>query len=482
MQGHGISNDDGGLNHEETSLVFYLSFMTLMLVFFFGTAFIEKVKPPIGHETGLTVITGVAISFLFWEMFGTSKKEAFQFSADAFFNFYLPPIIFNSGFNMRKKKFFQNLGNITIFGIFITFVTFFFYSVGTFIVVEYFEIEMTNYYALEHGIDVGENPRPFTMNVMRICVVAALLCSTDVVAAVSIVDYTKQPKLFSVIFGEGIVNDIVCIILFNTIVNLMSEDFTAGTLFTVLVQFILLGVVSLSIGAIFGFFTSWIFKHASFLRVNAITETFLIIAFSYISYFVSDFTVLAGIRMSGIISLLTCGIVQSHYTYYNLSPQGKIISTSTITFIAIAAEAGVYSYIGLSLYSNIASWWSFEFIIYETFIVIGGRYGAIYLCFALFNLCFKSRSISAKELLFIGWGGMIRGAVAFALVMRIPYIGAHNCNLAKADTECFETSDYEMIVTTTISLVIFTTLVFGTFMALLGKIVVPTPTTGTDEH
>jgi sodium/hydrogen exchanger-like protein 6/7/sodium/hydrogen exchanger 8 len=383
---------------------------------------------------------------------------------------------------MRKKKFFQNLGNITIFGIFITFVTFFFYSVGTFIVVEYFEIEMTNYYALEHGIDVGENPRPFTMNVMRICVVAALLCSTDVVAAVSIVDYTKQPKLFSVIFGEGIVNDIVCIILFNTIVNLMSEDFTAGTLFTVLVQFILLGVVSLSIGAIFGFFTSWIFKHASFLRVNAITETFLIIAFSYISYFVSDFTVLAGIRMSGIISLLTCGIVQSHYTYYNLSPQGKIISTSTITFIAIAAEAGVYSYIGLSLYSNIASWWSFEFIIYETFIVIGGRYGAIYLCFALFNLCFKSRSISAKELLFIGWGGMIRGAVAFALVMRIPYIGAHNCNLAKADTECFETSDYEMIVTTTISLVIFTTLVFGTFMALLGKIVVPTPTTGTDEH
>jgi hypothetical protein len=39
-----------------------------------------------------------------------------------------------------------------------------------------------------------------------------------------------------------------------------------------------------------------------------------------------------------------------------------------------------------------------------------------------------------------------------------------------------------MIVTTTISLVIFTTLVFGTFMALLGKIVVPSPSTGTDEH
>jgi hypothetical protein len=48
---------------------------------------------------------------------------------------------------------------------------------------------MTNYYALEQGIDVGPNPAPFSMNTMRLCVVCSLLCSTDVVAAVSIVDY-----------------------------------------------------------------------------------------------------------------------------------------------------------------------------------------------------------------------------------------------------------------------------------------------------
>jgi NhaP-type Na+/H+ or K+/H+ antiporter len=49
---------------------------------------------------------------------------------------------------------------------------------------------------------------------------AALVCSSDVVAAVSIVDYTAQPKLFSCIFGEGIANDIVSIILFNTVLYL----------------------------------------------------------------------------------------------------------------------------------------------------------------------------------------------------------------------------------------------------------------------
>lgn len=77
VQGHGLDDHSDGLNHEEVSLVFYLSFITLMLVFFFGTAFIEKVKPAIGHETGLTILVGVAISLVFWEVFGTSKREAF---------------------------------------------------------------------------------------------------------------------------------------------------------------------------------------------------------------------------------------------------------------------------------------------------------------------------------------------------------------------------------------------------------------------
>lgn len=45
----------------------------------------------------------------------------------------------------------------------------------------------------------------------------AVLCSSDVVAALSIVDNNKQPKIFSCIFGEGILNDIVSIVLFNTV-------------------------------------------------------------------------------------------------------------------------------------------------------------------------------------------------------------------------------------------------------------------------
>ena len=87
---------------------------------------------------------------------------------------------------------------------------------------------MTNYYARKHIEDpeyYSQNPSPIKIDIMQMLLITALLCSSDVVAAVSIGDYGQQPKLFSCIFGEGITNDIVSIILFNTIMNLQEVEF-----------------------------------------------------------------------------------------------------------------------------------------------------------------------------------------------------------------------------------------------------------------
>jgi len=47
-----------------------------------------------------------------------------QFSDDLFFYFCLPPIVFACGFNMQRKKFFSNIGNILLFGLVGTLIAF----------------------------------------------------------------------------------------------------------------------------------------------------------------------------------------------------------------------------------------------------------------------------------------------------------------------------------------------------------------------
>ena len=106
--------------------------------------------------------------------------------------------------------------------------------------------------------------------------------------------------------------------------SLQGSSFESYTIFVIIGQFLLLGIVSISVGLIFGIGLALILKYVRFLTVTPIIETFTIFSFSYLAYFTSELIKLPnGLQMSGIISLLTCAIVSAHYTYYNLSPQGR---------------------------------------------------------------------------------------------------------------------------------------------------------------
>lgn len=148
----------------------------------------------------------------------------------------------------------------------------------------------------------------------------SLLCSSDVIAAISLISYDKQPKLFSIVFGEGIMNDAVSIILFNTVMEYTKETshIDSTTPFKILKNFASLGLNSFLIGIFFALLSSLILKNIRIFSKNPVSESMLIFCFGYLSYVISEVT-----KFSGIISLLTAGIVMAHYTWYNLSPQGK---------------------------------------------------------------------------------------------------------------------------------------------------------------
>lgn len=144
----------------------------------------------------------------------------------------------------------------------------------------------------------------------------SLLCSSDVVAAISLISYEKQPSLFSIVFGEGITNDAVSIILFNTVLKYTTSD-TELDLYTplsIITEFSILGFNSLMIGMISGLISAYILKNFRGYSKSAVAECIMIFCFGYLSYVVSEVS-----ENSGIITLLTCGIVMAKYTWFNLS-------------------------------------------------------------------------------------------------------------------------------------------------------------------
>lgn len=58
----------------------------------------------------------------------------------------------------------------------------------------------------------------------EILILSSVLCATDTVAANSLIKAEKFPVLNAVLFGEGILNDAVAIILYGTVSKLRIDE------------------------------------------------------------------------------------------------------------------------------------------------------------------------------------------------------------------------------------------------------------------
>ena len=106
----------------------------LMCYMAIGT-FLETRHAIVGHESGLIIIIGVGFSYLVMATEFHHFSEMITFDSNFFFYFCLPPIVFAAGYNMKRKKFFENFTNILLFGLFSTLLAFTFFSFFTYLVV-----------------------------------------------------------------------------------------------------------------------------------------------------------------------------------------------------------------------------------------------------------------------------------------------------------------------------------------------------------
>jgi sodium/hydrogen exchanger 8 len=91
--------------------------------------FLKKSKHNFLQEAGLTTLIGMVTGGIL-RLLGVTilMKELNKHFVNLFMILLLPPIIFESGYNMQKKPFFKNIGTIMMFSFMGTFIAIFFSS------------------------------------------------------------------------------------------------------------------------------------------------------------------------------------------------------------------------------------------------------------------------------------------------------------------------------------------------------------------
>ena len=296
-------------------------------------------------------------------------------------------------------------------------------------------------------VDLKKHPILLDFSMMDALSFAAVISATDAVAALTFIHEDTEPKLFSILFGEGVVNDAVCIVIYKILTDFQREggQFSVSSVIGMFGTFCSLFGWSFVIGLTMGIIGSLILKSLKKYSIGRQAECALICLFAYLSYILSE-----ELELSPIIALLFNGIFNSHYSFYNLSFQAREESSILSRVLSSLAEAFVFVYLGLTgvHYFQVAFSWSF--MIFELIVVVCGRFVSVYgICILMDLFHVTNFKLSFVERGICGCSGTIRGAIAFGLSISI---------VSKSEL------NRDILLSTTLSLVFISTIVFGALM------------------
>ena len=122
------SSGKGGGESED--YIAYIILLCIMLVYVTVGTCMERRKCAFGHETGVVIILGIAIGAI---LKFAGEEISTEFNPVVLFDFGLPFILYASGYNMRRRRFYADINNITMFGVLSTVVCFVILSLTTFL-------------------------------------------------------------------------------------------------------------------------------------------------------------------------------------------------------------------------------------------------------------------------------------------------------------------------------------------------------------
>eukprot|EP00668_Euglena_longa_P004881 GGOE01005720.1.p1 GENE.GGOE01005720.1~~GGOE01005720.1.p1 ORF type:complete len:581 (-),score=189.72 GGOE01005720.1:307-2049(-) len=363
----------------------------LVACFLVGNA-LELVHFTLLPQSGATILIGfVAGAFL---KSTVSDLSPFQFDESIFFLLFLPYIVFEAGLTIDKRRFREQLFPIMLFSI-----------LGTF----------TSIFAIGYGLHWGGNILGYQLPLTECLLFGSLISSIDPIATLSVFSSVGVDQtLYILVFGESILNDGVAVVMYDAFVRLIDvPEVGLQNLQASVLRFLVVFFGSILAGLLFGAATALLFKYGRFHEPNV--ETLLFAAAALFPYYACEH-----LEWSGIVAVLANSVAMDLYAYQNLSPEAQRHTKFAIKCIAHLLEQCIFAYLGMQVFL------AEPLFVWQPTLV----FCAIVLCavsrlwvFPLTGLVNRVRSsadsvpLNHQAML---WFSGLRGAVSFALAMKIP--------------------------------------------------------------
>lgn len=225
-------------------------------------------------------------------------------------------------------------------------------------------------------------------------------------------------------------------------------------------------IASTVLGILVGLLSAYIIKKLYFGRHSTDREVALMILMAYFSYMLAEL-----FYLSAILTVFFCGIVMSHYTWHNVTESSRVTTKHAFATLSFVAEIFIFLYVGMDAL-DIEKW---RFVSHSpgksigvSSILLGlvlvGRAAFVFPLSSLSNLTKKSshEKLNLEQQVTIWWAGLMRGAVSMAL--------AYNQFTRSGHTHL---PGNAIMITSTITVVLSSTVVFGMMTKPLIGILLP---------
>ncbi|KAI9016402.1 Sodium/hydrogen exchanger family-domain-containing protein [Phycomyces nitens] len=393
-----------------------LILMTLLIGALWTSYYLQQRKIRAIHETVISIMAGMIVGLVIKLAPGTIIQRMVQFNEGYFFNLLLPPIILNSGYELKRRNFFLSFGTILTFAM-----------VGTLIAAIVTGV-LTFAWAFFH-------PEGIHISFLDSMIFGAILSATDPVTILAIFHQLHvDPQLFAIISGESLLNDAVAIVLSDTLRKFRGQELHVINIFKGIGLFLGVFWASTCIGILFGLAVALMLKHSHLYQFPNI-EACMISLMAYSSYLFSNGAHMSGkcpktcmtldrllFIQPGIVTLLFTGITLKHYAYDNMSLRTKRATKYIFQILSQLSENFIFIYLGVNLFTETDLDYKPLFILFTTLFICIARYFSVAPLSMLINAVCRAlgrpEQLPQSHQVMLFWAGL-RGAVAFALASNL---------------------------------------------------------------